>query len=78
MTSTAIEVRDRARGRDPEPGWTERVGGPVDVLLDGVGGALGLAGFGLARDGGRVSAHGAPSPQSPGRLKWLKSSPPGD
>ncbi|MFJ7207222.1 zinc-binding dehydrogenase [Streptomyces sp. NPDC098789] len=44
-----------------EPGWTERVGGPVDVLLDGVGGELGLAGFGLVKDGGRVSAHGAPS-----------------
>ncbi|THA30770.1 zinc-binding dehydrogenase [Streptomyces sp. A1547] len=44
-----------------EPGWTEAVGGPVDVLLDGVGGELGLAGFGLVRDGGRVSAHGAPS-----------------
>ncbi|WP_030300518.1 zinc-binding dehydrogenase [Streptomyces katrae] len=43
-----------------EPGWTEAVGGPVDVLLDGVGGELGLAGFGLVRDGGRVSAHGAP------------------
>ncbi|MET9698028.1 zinc-binding dehydrogenase [Streptomyces sp. NPDC006529] len=44
-----------------DPGWTEGVGGPVDVLLDGVGGELGLAGFGLVRDGGRVSAHGAPS-----------------
>lgn len=44
-----------------EPGWTGAVGGPVDVLLDGVGGELGLAGFGLVRDGGRVSAHGAPS-----------------
>ncbi|MFB7782123.1 zinc-binding dehydrogenase [Streptomyces vinaceus] len=44
-----------------EPGWTAAVGGPVDVLLDGVGGELGLAGFGLVRDGGRVSAHGAPS-----------------
>ncbi|WP_030163150.1 zinc-binding dehydrogenase, partial [Streptomyces sp. NRRL S-244] len=44
-----------------QPGWTEAVGGPVDVLLDGVGGELGLAGFGLVRDGGRVSAHGAPS-----------------
>ncbi|MFF3624137.1 zinc-binding dehydrogenase [Streptomyces sp. NPDC002467] len=44
-----------------EPGWTERVGGPVDVLLDGVGGELGLAAFALVRDGGRISAHGAPS-----------------
>ncbi|MFD7081260.1 zinc-binding dehydrogenase [Streptomyces sp. NPDC002181] len=44
-----------------EPDWTGAVGGPVDVLLDGVGGELGLAAFGLVRDGGRVSAHGAPS-----------------
>ncbi|MFJ3910564.1 NADPH2:quinone reductase [Streptomyces sp. 2132.2] len=44
-----------------EPGWTAAVGGPVDVLLDGVGGELGLAGSGLVRDGGRISAHGAPS-----------------
>ncbi|MGW0896560.1 zinc-binding dehydrogenase [Streptomyces goshikiensis] len=55
----------RELGAEPvdytEPGWTERVGGPVDVLLDGVGGELGLAAFGLVRDGGRVSAHGAPS-----------------
>lgn len=44
-----------------EPGWTDAVGAPVDVLLDGVGGDLGVAGFGLVRDGGRVSSHGAPS-----------------
>ncbi|RSS60545.1 zinc-binding dehydrogenase [Streptomyces sp. WAC06614] len=44
-----------------EPGWTERVGGPVDVLLDGVGGELGTAAFALVRDGGRASLHGAPS-----------------
>ncbi|MDJ0381288.1 zinc-binding dehydrogenase [Streptomyces sp. G-G2] len=44
-----------------QPGWTTRVGGPVDVLLDGVGGELGLAAFALVKDGGRISAHGAPS-----------------
>ncbi|MEV6579320.1 zinc-binding dehydrogenase [Streptomyces sp. NPDC051582] len=44
-----------------EPGWTGAVGGPVDVLLDGVGGELGLTAFALVPDGGRVSAHGAPS-----------------
>ncbi|MEU3773836.1 zinc-binding dehydrogenase [Streptomyces sp. NPDC032472] len=44
-----------------QDGWTEQVGGPVDVLLDGVGGELGLAAFDLVRDGGWVSAHGAPS-----------------
>ncbi|WP_274560101.1 zinc-binding dehydrogenase [Streptomyces spiramyceticus] len=49
-----------------EPGWTERArealgGVGADVLLDGVGGELGLAAFALTADGGRVSAHGAPS-----------------
>lgn len=45
-------------------GWTDSVrdafgGLPVDVLLDGVGGALGTDAFHLVADGGRVSAHGA-------------------
>ncbi|MEU2393769.1 zinc-binding dehydrogenase [Streptomyces sp. NPDC007369] len=44
-----------------QEGWTGQVGGPVDLLLDGVGGELGRAAFTLVRDGGRVSAHGAPS-----------------
>jgi NADPH2:quinone reductase len=30
-------------------------------VLDGVGGAIGSAAFGLIADGGRFSAHGAPS-----------------
>ncbi|MBT2401076.1 zinc-binding dehydrogenase [Streptomyces sp. ISL-100] len=47
-------------------GWTERArealgGAGADVLLDGVGGELGLAAFALVADGGRVSAHGASS-----------------
>ncbi|WP_406304250.1 zinc-binding dehydrogenase [Streptomyces sp. NBC_00885] len=33
----------------------------ADVVLDGVGGALGLAAFPLTADGGRFSAHGAPT-----------------
>ncbi|MFD9225418.1 zinc-binding dehydrogenase [Streptomyces sp. NPDC060064] len=33
----------------------------ADVVLDGVGGALGLAAFALTADGGRFSAHGAPT-----------------
>lgn len=33
----------------------------ADVILDGVGGALGLAAFALTADGGRFSAHGAPT-----------------
>ncbi|MGW1028013.1 zinc-binding dehydrogenase [Streptomyces sp. NPDC002577] len=49
-----------------EDGWTQQVrnafgGLPVDVLLDGVGGELGTGAFELVADGGRVSAHGAPS-----------------
>jgi NADPH2:quinone reductase len=46
--------------------WTDAVrdalgGLPVDVLLDGVGGALGREAFHLVADGGRVSSHGAAS-----------------
>lgn len=49
-----------------EDNWTDLVGEalgglPVDVLLDGVGGALGTVAFGLVAEGGRVSAHGAAS-----------------
>lgn len=48
-----------------QEGWTEEVadlvGGKADLLLDGVGGALGAEGLGLVADGGRVSAHGAAS-----------------
>ncbi|GGX32865.1 zinc-binding dehydrogenase [Streptomyces chryseus] len=49
-----------------EAGWIERArealgGAGADVLLDGVGGELGLAAFALTVDGGRVSAHGASS-----------------
>ncbi|MFD9322277.1 zinc-binding dehydrogenase [Streptomyces sp. NPDC060053] len=35
--------------------------GAADVVLDGVGGELGLSAFSLTADGGRFSAHGAPS-----------------
>lgn len=50
-------------------GWTEAVrdafgGLPVDVLLDGVGGALGTGAVALVADGGRISAHGAASGRS--------------
>ena len=48
------------------PGWAGTVleaagGARPAVVLDGVGGALGAAAFGLAADGGRFSAHGSPS-----------------
>lgn len=45
--------------------WPERartaLGGAADVILDGVGGRLGATALTLAADGGRFSAHGAPS-----------------
>ncbi|MFJ5777476.1 zinc-binding dehydrogenase [Streptomyces sp. NPDC093094] len=45
--------------------WPERaraaLGGAADVVLDGVGGETGAAAFPLTADGGRFSAHGAPS-----------------
>ncbi|MER5873117.1 zinc-binding dehydrogenase [Streptomyces sp. NPDC002044] len=48
------------------PDWVERArrelgGGGADVVLDGVGGGIGLAAFSLVADGGRFSAHGAPT-----------------
>lgn len=48
------------------PGWAEQArealgGGGADVVLDGVGGEVGLAAFSLVADGGRFSAHGAPT-----------------
>lgn len=49
-----------------QPGWTSTVldatggAGPV-VVLDGVGGELGRAAYEVMADGGRFSAHGAPS-----------------
>jgi NADPH2:quinone reductase len=46
--------------------WTYAVldatgGAEPVIVLDGVGGAIGTAAFGLVADGGRFSAHGAPS-----------------
>jgi NADPH2:quinone reductase len=43
-----------------ERDWQQRVGGNVDVVLDGAGGQLGLDAFELTTPGGRISAHGAP------------------
>jgi len=48
------------------PDWTAAVldasgGERPAAVLDGVGGPLGAAAFGLVADGGRFSAHGAPS-----------------
>jgi NADPH2:quinone reductase len=49
-----------------EPGWTDVVlsatgGRRPTVVLDGVGGAIGGEAFHLIAEGGRFSAHGAPS-----------------
>ena len=48
------------------PDWTDAVleatgGVRPAVVLDGVGGAIGAAAFGLVADGGHFSAHGSPS-----------------
>lgn len=47
------------------PDWPDAartaLGGSADVVLDGVGGQLGATAFPLTSDGGRFSAHGAPS-----------------
>lgn len=46
------------------PGWAERVRartGGVDVVFDGVGGAIGRTAFGLLRDGGRFCGYGLAS-----------------
>ncbi|WP_412074906.1 zinc-binding dehydrogenase [Streptomyces xanthophaeus] len=57
----ADAVVDAAR-----PDWVERArealgGAGADVVLDGVGGEVGLAAFALVATGGRFSAHGAPT-----------------
>jgi NADPH2:quinone reductase len=44
-----------------EPGWPARVGGPVDVVFDGVGGEVGAAAFELLRRGGRMVVFGLSS-----------------
>lgn len=49
-----------------DPGWAEQAreatgGRGPDVVLDGAGGEVGVAAFGITADGGRFSAHGAPS-----------------
>lgn len=53
-------------GADPD--WAARArtalaeaGGAADIVLDGVGGAQGAAALALTADGGRFSAHGAPT-----------------
>jgi NADPH2:quinone reductase len=43
-----------------EPGW-ERTAGPVDVVFDGVGGAIARAAFGLLGEGGRMVSFGLAS-----------------
>ncbi|WP_405828963.1 MULTISPECIES: zinc-binding dehydrogenase [unclassified Streptomyces] len=57
----ADAVVDAAR-----PDWVDRArealgGAGADVVLDGVGGEVGLAAFPLVATGGRFSAHGAPT-----------------
>ncbi|TCC22616.1 zinc-binding dehydrogenase [Kribbella speibonae] len=61
----------RAQGADVlidygRPGWEKLVleatnGAGVDVVFEGAGGELGAAAFSVVKDGGWISAHGAPS-----------------
>lgn len=44
-----------------QPGWPDRITGPVDVVFDGVGTRIGGAAFDRIADGGRFFAYGAPS-----------------
>ncbi|MGW0228671.1 zinc-binding dehydrogenase [Actinopolymorpha singaporensis] len=63
------------------PDWTERVResvGGVDLVLDGVGGALGRAAFGLLVEGGRMLSFGLASgtwtdvPEAEARLRGVR------
>ncbi|MEE1755583.1 zinc-binding dehydrogenase [Streptomyces sp. SP18CS02] len=60
------ELGARATVDTSAPDWVERAREALgatgaDVVLDGVGGEVGLASFALVADGGRFSAHGAPT-----------------
>jgi NADPH2:quinone reductase len=44
-----------------QPDWSDRLGEPVDVVFDGVGGEIGRSAFGLLRRGGRFVAFGMAS-----------------
>jgi NADPH2:quinone reductase len=44
-----------------ESDWSDRLAADVDVVFDGVGGAIGLAAFGLVRPGGRFCTFGMAS-----------------
>ncbi|MFD7937520.1 zinc-binding dehydrogenase [Streptomyces sp. NPDC059755] len=58
----AAEAGDEATtGTTAEAHAAAEADAAADVVLDGVGGELGLAAFPLTADGGRFSAHGAPS-----------------
>ncbi|MFD7444584.1 zinc-binding dehydrogenase [Streptomyces sp. NPDC059909] len=57
----ADAVVDAAAPGRPERAREALGGAGADVVLDGVGGDLGLAAFALTADGGRFSAHGAPT-----------------
>ncbi|MFE6827176.1 zinc-binding dehydrogenase [Streptomyces sp. NPDC057690] len=56
-----VERARQALGRPEPTRAAEAVAEAADVVLDGVGGELGLAAFPLTADGGRFSAHGAPT-----------------
>ncbi|MGW6522755.1 zinc-binding dehydrogenase [Streptomyces sp. NPDC054962] len=57
----AAEAGDEATTGTTAEADAANAAAAADVVLDGVGGELGLAAFPLTADGGRFSAHGAPS-----------------
>ncbi|MET8167847.1 zinc-binding dehydrogenase [Streptomyces sp. NPDC005329] len=60
-TRATETARAGAAGSSAATETTGATGAAADVVLDGVGGELGLSAFSLTADGGRFSAHGAPS-----------------
>lgn len=63
--SLVRELGARVAVDGSSPDWPdqarEALGGAADLVLDGVGGTLGAKAFPLTADGGRFSAHGAPT-----------------
>jgi NADPH2:quinone reductase len=56
----ALELGAETAVNHGDPAWPDRLE-PVDVVFDGVGGAIGEAAFGLLRPGGRFCAFGLAS-----------------
>ncbi|NIH78750.1 zinc-binding dehydrogenase [Amycolatopsis viridis] len=59
-TAVALDLGAETAVDYTQPGWAAEAG-PVDVVFDGVGGAIGAAAFGLVRRGGRHFSYGLAS-----------------